>query len=76
MDESVEPAAVAQSAAITAILARYEAEEIDDLDVTARFTDSELTLDVYLLVEGEDTADVVTEAVEAGTAAVDELFGE
>lgn len=76
MDESVEPAAVAQSAAIDAILARYEAEEIDDLDVTARFTDSELTLDVYLLVEGEDTADVVTEAVEAGTAAVDELFGE
>lgn len=76
MADEPEPADVAQIAAIDAILERYDPEDIDDLDVTARFVDGELTIDVYLLVEGEDTADAVTEAVEAATAAVDELLEE
>lgn len=74
MDEEVEPAAVAQAASIDAILEHFDPEEIDDLDVTARFEDGELTLEVYLHVEGIDTAPIVTEAIERGTEAVDELF--
>lgn len=71
---SDEPAEVAHAAMVDAILEHYDPEAIEDLDVTARFEDGELTLDVYLLVPGEDTADVVTEAIERGTAAVDELL--
>ncbi len=76
MEPEVDPGEVAQSAAIDTILAEYEPEAIDDLDVTATFVNGELTIDVYLLVDGEDTADIVTEAIEAGVAAVDELFDE
>ncbi len=74
MAEEAEPAEVAQDASIEAILESFDRDEIDDLDVTATFEDDELTLEVYLHVEGVDTAPVVTEAIERGTAAVDELL--
>lgn len=74
MAEEAEPAEVAQDASIEAILESFDRDEIDDLDVTATFEDGELTLEVYLHVEGVDTAPVVTEAIERGTAAVDELL--
>lgn len=76
MADEVEPAEIAQTACIDAILQHYDAEEIDDLDVTASFEDGELTLEVYLHVEGVDTAPIVTEAIERGTAAVDAVFEE
>lgn len=76
MPDDAEAAEVAHSAAVEVILSEYGRDEIEDLDVTASFDDGELTLDVYLLVPDADTADVVTEAIEAGTAAVDELFEE
>lgn len=74
MAEEAEPAEVAQDASIEVILESFDRDEIDDLDVTATFEDDELTLEVYLHVEGVDTAPVVTEAIERGTAAVDELL--
>lgn len=71
-----DPADAAQTAAIDTILSHYDPETIDDLDVTTTFEAGELTVDVYLHVADEDTADVVTEAIEAATAAVDALFEE
>lgn len=73
-DDDVDPGAYAQSIAIDVILEHYDPEEIDDLDVTATFVDEELTIDIYLLVAGEDTAPVVTEALETAATAVDELI--
>lgn len=74
MVEEAEPAEIAQAASIQAILETFDRDEIDDLDVTATFSEGELTLEVYLHVDGVDTAPVVTEAIERGTAAVDELL--
>lgn len=74
MVEEADPAEVAQTASIEAILESFDRDEIDDLDVTATFSEGELTLEVYLHVDGVDTAPVVTEAIERGTAAVDELL--
>lgn len=75
MPADAEVADTAHSAAIETILSHYDPETIEDLDVTASFDDGELTIDVYLLVPGEDTADVVTEAIERATDAVDEIVG-
>lgn len=72
--DDLEPGEVAHRAAIDTILQYVDPEEIDDLDVTVTFDDGELTIDIYLHVPGKDSAPIVTEAIEAGTAAVDELF--
>ncbi len=72
MADDVDPASLAQSVVIDTILEYYHPEEIDDLDVTASYEDGELTVDAYLHVAGEDTADIVTEAIEAAATAVDE----
>ncbi len=74
MSDTDDPAAVAHEVMVETILARYDPDEIEDLDVTARFDDGELTLDAYVNVPDEDTSEVVTEAIERATAAVDELL--
>ncbi len=74
MTEGIEPAELAHTVAVDVILSKYDPEDIDDLDVRATFDDGELTVDIYLLVAGEDTAPVVTEAIERAVDAVDELM--
>lgn len=76
MADAIEPAEHAHSVAMDVILSRYDPDEIDDLDVRVSFEDDELTIDIYLLVAGEDTAPVVTEAIERAATAVDELLGD
>jgi hypothetical protein len=68
----------AADAAEGLVLSRYKQSRITDLDVTVRFTDGTLDVDVYLNVPADssdpDPDRVVDEAVEAATEAVDELF--
>jgi hypothetical protein len=76
-DEAVVQAA--SDAAEGLVLSRYRQSEITDLDVTVRFEDGILEVDVYLNVPDDVDADpeqVVEEAVRAAEAAVDELFAE
>jgi hypothetical protein len=80
-DSDAEPTddAVVQAASDAAeglVLSRYRQSEIDDLDVTVRFEDGVLEVDVYLNApeETEDPERVVEDAVRAAEAAVDELF--
>lgn len=73
-DEAVVEAA--SDAAEGVVLSRYKQSEVTDLDVTVRFEDGVLEVDVYLNApEDPDPEAVVREAVEAAEAAVDELFG-
>ena len=68
----------ASDAAEGVILSRYRQSEIRDFDVTVRFEDGRLEVDVYLNVPEASDSDpdaVVQEAVDAAEAAVDELFG-
>jgi hypothetical protein len=72
-DEEIVEAA--SDAAEGVILDRYKQSDVDDLDVTVRFEDGTLDVDVYLNAPEEpDPAVVAQEAVEAAEAAVDELF--
>jgi hypothetical protein len=81
-DEEVVQAAA--EAAEGVVLDRYKQSELTDLDVTVTFEDGVLDVDVYLnppdAESGEpgrdvpDPDEVVDEAVQAATAAVDELF--
>ena len=74
-DEVVE---AASDAAEGLVLSRYRQSEIDDLDVTVRFEDGVLEVDVYLNApdDTEDPEQVAEDAVRAAEAAVDELFEE
>ena len=74
-DEVVE---AASDAAEGQVLSRYRQSEIDDLDVTVRFEDGVLEVDVYLNApdDTEDPEQVAEDAVRAAEAAVDELFAE
>jgi hypothetical protein len=74
-DEVVE---AASDAAEGLVLSRYRQSEIDDLDVTVRFEDGVLEVDVYLNApdDTEDPEQVAEDAVRAAEAAVDELFAE
>ncbi len=70
----------ASDAAEGVILSRYRQSEIRDFDVTVRFEDGRLEVDVYLNVPDASGSDpdpdaVVQEAIDAAEAAVDELFG-
>lgn len=68
---------VVQTAAEAAeglVFSRYRRSEVDDLDVTVRFEDGILEVDVYLNVEDEGRETVAEEAVRAAESAVDELF--
>ncbi|MUV86461.1 DUF3194 domain-containing protein [Natronomonas sp. CBA1123] len=72
-DEEVVEAA--SDAAEGVVLSRYKQSAVTDLDVTVRFEDGVLEVDVYLNApEDPDPEDVVQEAIEAAEAAVDELF--
>lgn len=77
-DEEIVEAA--SEAAEGLILDRYKQSDVTDMDVTVRFEDGTLDVDVYLNApEREDTPDpgvVVQQAIEAAESAVDELFEE
>ncbi len=73
----VEVVEAASDAAEGVILSRYRQSEVADMDVTVRFEDGQLEVDVYLDAPEDaepDPATVAQEAVEAAEAAVDELF--
>ena len=72
-DEAVVEAA--SEAAEGLVLSRYKQSDVTDLDVTVRFEDGVLEVDVYLNAPEEpDPEAVANEAVEAAEAAVDDLF--
>jgi predicted acyl esterase len=72
-DEDVVEAA--SDAAEGLILDRYKQSDITDMDVTVRFEDGTLDVDVYLNAPDEpDPAVVAQDAVGAAEDAVDELF--
>ena len=76
-DEPTDPEVVeaASGAAEGLVLSRYKQSEIRDLDVTVRFEDGRLEVDIYLdAPDDPDPAVVADEAVEAAEAAVDDLF--
>ena len=76
-DEPTDPEVVeaASDAAEGLVLSRYKQSEIRDLDVTVRFEDGRLEVDVYLdAPDDPDPAVVADDAVEAAEAAVDDLF--
>ena len=72
-DEAVIEAA--SDAAEGVILSRYKQSEVTDLDVTVRFEDGVLEVDVYLNAPDDpDPEAVANEAIDAAEDAVDELF--
>jgi hypothetical protein len=75
-DEEV--AETAAEAAEGFVLSQYKQSRITDMDVTVRFAEGTLDVDVYLNAPSEpedpDPDVVVEEAVAAATEAVDELF--
>lgn len=82
-DEEFTPADVSeemivQSAAEAAegvIFENYKQSDVTDFDVTVRFEEGILEVDVYLNAPDEPDPDAVVEdAIEAAESAVDELF--
>ena len=72
-DEAVVEAA--SEAAEGLVLSRYKQSEVTDLDVTVRFEEGVLEVDVYLNAPDDPDPEAVAEAaVEAAEAAVDDLF--
>ena len=72
-DEAVVEAA--SEAAEGLVLSRYKQSEVTDLDVTVRFDEGVLEVDVYLNAPDDPDPEMVAEeAVEAAEAAVDDLF--
>lgn len=68
---------VASDAAEGVVLSRYKQSDVRDMDVTVRFEDGVLEVDVYLNAPDDpDPEGVAQEAVEAAEAAVDELFAD
>ena len=75
-DEAVVEAA--SEAAEGLVLSRFKQSDVRDLDVTVRFENGVLEVDVYLNApEGEaDPEQVADDAALAARAAVDDLFAE
>ena len=72
-DEAVVEAA--SEAAEGLVLSRYKQSDVTDLDVTVRFEEGVLEVDVYLNAPVDpDPEAVAQEAVDAAEAAVDDLF--
>ncbi|EMA35810.1 DUF3194 domain-containing protein [Halococcus hamelinensis] len=72
-DEAV--AETASDAAEGLVLSRYKQSAIRDLDVTVRFEDGVLDVDVYLDAPADPDPEMVAEeAVLAAESAVDDLF--
>ncbi len=66
---------VASDAAEGLILSRYKQSDLTDMDVTVRFEDGVLDIDIYLNAPADpDSESVAQDAVEAAEAAVDDLF--
>ena len=67
----------ASDAAEGLVLSRYKQSAIRDLDVTVRFEDGVLDVDVYLDAPADPDPEMVAEeAVLAAESAVDDLFDE
>lgn len=65
----------ASEAAEGVVFSRYKRSEIRDLDVTVRFEDGVLDVDVYLNAPDDPDPEMVCEeAILAAESAVDELF--
>ena len=72
-DEAIVEAA--SEAAEGLVLSRYKQSDVTDLDVTVRFEEGVLEVDVYLNAPDDpDPEAVAQEAVDAAEAAVDDLF--
>ena len=74
-DEVVETAA---QAAENVVFSRFDASEVEDLDVTVSFEDGVLEVDVYLKAPDgrQDEQRVADDAALAARSAVDDLFEE
>lgn len=67
----------ASEAAEGLVFSRYKSSKIEDLDVTVRFEDGVLDLDVYLNAPADPDPEIVAdEAVLAAESAVDDLFAD
>jgi len=68
----------ASDAAEGLVFSRYKQSDVTDLDVTVRFEDGTLSVDVYLNAPkvDHDPEQVAEDAVRAAEAAVDALFEE
>lgn len=67
----------AAEAAEGLVFSRYKQSEVRDLDVTVRFEDGTLDVDVYLdAPDDPDPERVAEDAVLAATSAVDDLFAD
>ena len=67
----------ASDAAEGLVLSRYKQSAIRDLDVTVRFEDGVLDVDVYLDAPADPDPEMIAEeAVLAAESAVDELFAD
>jgi hypothetical protein len=68
----------ASDAAEGLVFSRYKQSDVTDLDVTVRFEDGTLEVDVYLNAPrtGHNPEQVAADAVKAAEAAVDELFAD
>jgi hypothetical protein len=66
----------ASDAAEGLVFSRYKQSDVTDLDVTVQFEEGTLNVDVYLNAPkaNHDPEQIVTDAVSAAEAAVDELF--
>lgn len=72
-DEAVVSTAVA--AAESVIFSRYDTSDIRDLDVTVRFQNDQLSVDIYLNVpDAPDEQRVADDAALAAREAVDDLL--
>lgn len=72
-DVAVVRAAV--DAAESVVFSRFDRGDIRDMDITVRFADESLEVDVYLNVPGAADVDTVTDdAALAARAAVDDLY--
>ena len=77
MPTDEEVVVTASEAAEGLVFSRYKRSEIEDLDVTVRFEDGILDLDVYLNAPDDPDPEMVAEeAVLAAESAVDELFAD
>lgn len=65
------------SAAESVIFSRYSRNEISDLDITIRYENMEVTIDVYLSIPAaEDEEAVATDAALAARHAIDNVLEE
>lgn len=71
-------AEAAADAAENVIFSRIDPDQVEDLDVTVRFRDGRLTVDIFLETGVDQTTEraVADDAAQAAGAAVDALFSD